>query len=255
MYYLAEFPGIERKESWYELQLYIKSRAARKPITNSTVFSALFYDDTDQQNYLPARTICEIDETAAQAVIRCHLSEELLACFPSTLSPRVHIRSCDLRGNTVSASYNGGGRRRRQFRRPPADRGHQLRQKRGEQDSQWGAIYSYQSEMFRVSGCRFVGNLFDSGREDDLLPNVFGGGAIVLNNSDLRMEDTTFEDNISVESQGGGAIYVVGNGGAYSTGSSFRNNVAVNSLDGGSLLRSRHKQSCYRIGNLPQQRC
>ena len=178
----------------------------------------------------------------------------MLSLHPQPSGPHQELRP--ERQHRMGFLQRGGGRRRRRFRRPPADRGHQLHQKRGEQDSQWGAIYSYQSEVFRVSGCRFVGNLFDSGREDDpSYPNVFGGGAIVLNNSDLRMEDTTFEDNISVESQGGGAIYVVGNGGAYSTGSSFRNNVAVNSLDGGSLLRSRHKQSCYRIGNLPQQRC
>ncbi len=159
-----------------------------------------------------------------------------ISVFPPTLSPRVHIRGCDLRDNTASASYNGGGAVAVGYIGLLQIEATNFTKNVANKTVGGGAIYSYQSEGFRVSGCRFVGNLFDSGREDDpYYSHVYGGGAIVSDNSDLRIAETTFEDNISIESQGGGAIYVVRNGSVHVTDSSFRNNIAVDSLGGGAF--------------------
>ena len=159
-----------------------------------------------------------------------------ISVSPPSLSSQVHIRGCDLRGNTASASYDGGSAITVGYAGLLHIEATNFTNNVANKAAGGGAIYSYRSEVFRVSGCRFVGNLFDSGREDDpYYSYVFGGGAIVSDNSDLRIEETTFEDNISIESQDGGAIYVVGNGSAHVTDSSFRNNIAVDSLGGGAF--------------------
>ena len=160
-----------------------------------------------------------------------------ICASPPVLSPRIYIRASELVGNTASGSVNGGGAIAIGYASLLRIEASNFTNNVANISAGGGAIYSYGNEVFRVSSCRFVGNLIDSGRENDYLDS-YGGGAIVSDESDLYVEDTTFEDNISVENLGGGAIIVVGkysSVNAHVVDCAFRNNAAMNGVGGGAI--------------------